>query len=489
MSANELIVSVSGLRGIVGKSLTAEVAVRYAAVLGAWFVERDCGRDGGATDGKPRGGRPKSRPLVVLGRDGRAGGQMIRDSVLAGLSGAGCDVLDLGVAMTPTVGVMVDEHGAAGGVVITASHNPQQWNGIKCLVRDPEEGEVSACAPEASAAAGLAGMFHKGEGRGVAWNGLGRVEVLPGAAVTHVDRVLDRLGAQARAAIRQTGFTVVLDSVNSSGGVGGALLLEELGCTVVAIGNETTGVFPHVPEPIAENLVGLCGLVKDHNADAGFAQDPDADRLAIVDERGRYIGEEYTLALAAWSALELMGDQASGCVLATNLSTSRMVGDVAARFGARVERTAVGEANVVAELKRHPLSFGGEGNGGVIWPEVTLVRDSLSAMALVLALCARHAKSISQLVAEIDGLSPSGRGYSIVKRKVEVADRETAHRLIEDVANRYAGSRIDRRDGVWIDLSERGAWLHVRSSNTEPIVRMIAEAPSHSEAKELAGEG
>ncbi len=467
---SQLIVSVSGLRGVVGQSLTAEVAARYASVLGGWFVERD-----------------GPRPRVVVGRDGRAGGGVMRDAVVAGLTGAGCDVVDLGVAMTPTVGVMVDDLGAAGGVVITASHNPQQWNGIKCLVRDTDSGEVGASAPEASAAAGIAERFANGGGRSVGWRELGGCDRSTDGVRTHVDLVLDRLGREARAAVREARLSVVLDSVNASGGKGGAMLLDELGCSVVAIGNEASGVFPHVPEPTRENLIGLAGLVADHGADVGFAQDPDADRLAIIDEHGGYIGEEYTLAMCAWSALELLGDRASECVLATNLSTSRMLGDIARKFGTRVERTAVGEANVVSALKSHELSFGGEGNGGVIWPEVTYVRDSLSSMALVLALSARTHKTVSELVSEINALSPGGAGYAIVKRKVEVADRESAGRLIEEVAARHPGAAIDRRDGVWVDLSEQGAWLHVRSSNTEPIVRLIAEAPTEAAARELVG--
>ncbi len=470
---SELILSVSGLRGVVGQSLTADVAARYASVLGGWFVERDGGR-----------------PMVVLGRDGRAGGHVIRDAVVAGLNGAGCDVMDLGVATTPTVGVMTDDMGAAGGVIITASHNPQQWNGIKCLVRDADSGEIGACAPEASEASVLRERFERSAGaagRSVGWRDLGATTTSSEAARTHVDLVLDRLGREARMAVRDAQLSVVLDSVNASGGLVGGMLLDELGCGVVAIGNETSGIFPHVPEPTRENLVGLAGLVADHGADVGFAQDPDADRLAIIDENGRYIGEEYTLALCAWSALELMEERASKCVLVTNLSTSRMLGDVARRFGTYVERTAVGEANVVSELKRHAVSFGGEGNGGVIWPEVTYVRDSLSSMALVLALCARTGKTVSELVSEINALSPGGEGYSIVKRKIEVTDREAAARLIEGVASQHEGASIDRRDGVWVDLSEQGAWLHVRSSNTEPIVRLIAEAPTEAAARSLVG--
>lgn len=466
-----LILSVSGMRGIVGKSLTPQIATRYASILGGWFAGRDHSRAG--------------RPLVVVARDGRAGAMALHHAVLAGLTGAGCDALDLGIATTPTAGVLADEHDASGAVIITASHNPQQWNGIKCLARDAHPGTITARAPNAQTAGDLVERFRSGHTPSAPWNAIGRVEHFHGAAVVHVDAVLDRIGPRVRSAIRSAHFTVILDSVNTSGSLPGALLLEELGCTLIPIGNETTGVFPHLPEPTADHLQGLCSLVRDHAADIGFAQDPDADRLAIVDEHGTYIGEEYTLALATLSALELMDDRASECVLATNLSTSRMIQDVAARFNARVIRTAVGEANVVDELRQHDYAFGGEGNGGVIWPAVTFVRDSVSAIALVLALAARRDRTISELVAEINALSPSGQGYSIAKRKIELHSPEQAREVIDRVAQRYAHTSIDRRDGAWIDLPEQGAWLHVRASNTEPIVRLIAEAPTPELAHQL----
>lgn len=263
-------------------------------------------------------------------------------------------------------------------------------------------------------------------------------------------------------------------------------LLSMLG-EVVQIHCDESGVFAHTPEPTADNLHDLCEATRALGVDAGFAVDPDADRLAIVDERGSYIGEELTLALSAWSLLEALGDSAKGQTLCANLSTSRLIDDVAARYGARVVRTAVGEANVVQGMIDHGALLGGEGNGGVIWPEISFVRDSLAGMALVLALMGRTGKTISQLVADL----PS---YAIVKRKVELADRSLADKAGEKVASHFKGrGSIDRQDGVRVDIADyeksgQAAWLHVRASNTEPIMRLIAEARTPELAERLLDE-
>jgi len=271
-----------------------------------------------------------------------------------------------------------------------------------------------------------------------------------------------------------------------------------LGCEVEVSGEYEDGVFTHTPEPTRENLTGLCALVKKHRAAIGFAQDPDADRLAIVDERGEYIGEEYTLVLAAEALLSETakhrdsetGKKKRERVLVTNLSTSRMIDDVAARHGARVIRTAVGEANVVEAMKREAAAgrdvvVGGEGNGGVIWPRVTYVRDSLSAMGLVLGLMARRGQKLSEIVASM----PS---YAIEKRKVELARKEDARPAVEKISKAYAGHGIDLQDGVRVDFAHGPlagkAWLHVRASNTEPIMRLIAEAPTAGEARGILEE-
>ncbi len=464
-------VGVSGLRGISGKSLTADVAERYAGAFAAWLTAR----------GKAR--------KVVVARDGRAGGEEYVRAIVRAFTGAGFEVADLGVAMTPSVGVMVDHLSAPGAMMVTASHNPQQWNGLKCLVREPSGGAVAAAAPSSAMAEEIVGLFRSGrapEPRPGGW-----VSGVGDAAPVHVSKVTAALAAvSAFNGSRPRRRRVVLDSVNASGVEGGRrLLAQSLGCELVHVGAESSGVFPHAPEPTEENLSELAKSVARFSAEVGFAQDPDADRLAIIDEGGRYIGEEYTLALAAEAVLGAeerhQGQRGPERVLVTNLSTSRMLEDVAARHGAHVVRTPVGEANVVEAMKREAAAgnevvLGGEGNGGVIWPRVTYVRDSLSAMGLVLALMSRTGKTVSGLVAGM----PS---YAIEKRKVDLARREDALPAVERIARAYAKERVDTQDGVRVDF-ETGAlagraWLHVRASNTEPIMRLIAEAPTAEQAR------
>ncbi len=396
-------------------------------------------------------------------------------------------MIDLGVAMTATVGVMTDQHAADGGMVITASHNPQEWNGLKCIVRERglRSATASASAPAAEVAAQIGERFREGRIGLVPWNRLQSVESDPTSVTVHVGKVLRAIGDAA--AIARKGFKVVLDSVNCSGAVSGAALLDALGCQVVHLGDRDSGLFPHTPEPIRENLGSLCEAVKQHGAAVGFAQDPDADRLAIVDERGEFIGEEYTLALAVMEVLHRRAARSASArhgvgepvTMATNLSTSRMIDDVAARLagaGSRVLRTAVGEANVVDAMKREGAVLGGEGNGGVIWPEVTYIRDSLAAMALVLSLLQRDGRRLSQIVQEIPA-------YAIEKRKVDLKPGAKATPAVDAVAKAYAKERIDRQDGVRVDFDAKRAWLHVRASNTEPIMRLIAEAPTAGEAR------
>lgn len=466
MSDAPLMLSVSGCRGIVGRSLTPDVAARFAAAFAGWLA----GRAGG-------------HPRVVLARDGRSGGHAVHAAALAGLTSAGCDVVDLGIAMTPTTGVMVDRLGAHGGMVITASHNPQQWNGLKCLVTGPIRG-VSASAPAKAHADEIIARFHGTPPAWQSWQDIGTVEPYDRHPEDHVSVVcaaLEELLGQPPEHFGD-GRTFVLDSVNASGIEPGRLMLEALGAEeILHLGSEPTGLFWHAPEPTAENLTALGEAVRESGAAAGFAQDPDADRLAIIDEQGRYIGEEYTLVLAAKAVLDALGDRAKGAVLAANLSTSRMIDDLAATYGARVERSAVGEANVVETMRSSDAVMGGEGNGGVIWPQVTFIRDSLGAMGLVIGLLARDGRPLSKIVADM----PS---YAIEKRKVEIASRDAARPAVEAVARAYRDQRIDTQDGVRVDWLDRRAWLHVRASNTEPIMRLIAEAPTAEQARSILDE-
>lgn len=480
MSDAPLMIGVSGLRGIVGKSLTPEVAARYAAAFGGWLRERA---------NRERGDKWGPRPRVVLGSDGRAGYEAVRDAAAAGLREAGATVADIGIAMTPTVAVVADHEDADGAVIITASHNPQEWNGIKFLVRD-EIGESfpCACAPSADVAAQIIARF-RGAAAPDRAQKPGTVQPQSTRSVWHLEPVLKGIGDPGP--VRARRFRVVLDSVNGAGRfLGRELLAGKLGCELIHQGAEDSGLFPHPPEPLRENLATLSNAVRNLGAEIGFAQDPDADRLAIVDEHGRYIGEEYTLALAAEALLSARmthpgyAHLAENRVVVTNLSTSRMLDDIAAKYGARVIRTPVGEANVVEAMKREAAAgrdvvLGGEGNGGVIWPEVTYVRDSLSAMALVLSLMARTGKTVSQLVEGIPA-------YAIEKRKVDLARKEDAAPAVAALAAAYKSHAIDLQDGVRVDFTHGPlagkAWLHVRASNTEPIMRLIAEAPSAARA-------
>jgi phosphomannomutase len=455
--AAPLMLSVSGARGIVGRTMTPVVAATFAGAFGS-HVRTSTGT---------------RRPTLVVARDGRAGGEALLRAVEGALLATGCDVVDLGVAMTPSVGLMIRALGADGGMCVTASHNPLEWNGLKCLDGD-------GLAPPKAVAEAIIARFRAADAAWAAPVEVGAITRDDSTNERHVARVLEATGAAPRVAPRR--LRVVLDSVNASGCRGGRMLLEALGCRVTRIHGEETGVFGHVPEPTAENLGDLVAAVRATHGDGegpaacGFAQDPDADRLAIVDETGRYIGEEYTLVLAAQRILELRGPG----TLAANLSTSRMIDDVAARFpGSTVLRTAVGEANVVAALKPAGGVLGGEGNGGVIFPEVTWVRDSLSAMALVLDLLASRSEPLSAIV---DALPR----YAIEKTKLDLAaigGLDAVAPALARLKAAFSGEKVNDSDGVRVDFAD--GWVHLRASNTEPIARVIAEAPSRERARAL----
>lgn len=478
-----LMLSVSGCRGIFGQTMTPEIAARFAMVAGTYFRERAA---------SAQGTHPNRRPLVVLARDGRAAGELLASAAAAGLCAAGCDVLDLGVAMTPTVGVMVDARAAAGGLVLTASHNPQHWNGLKPMIRDAAPlGVAAASAPAKSFADELIARYRAAEKNGAHGVNVGDVGAITRAATgggaeiglptegsfAHLQRVREALQSIGSTEDRRwQSIKAVVDSVNSSGR---ECARHFLGRQLVHhLGDSDSGIFPHTPEPTRENLGTLARFVAEKRADVGFAQDPDADRLALIDEKGSYIGEEYTLVLAAEAVLGSGKVEAKGAAICVNLSTSRMIEDVAAKYGARVIRTAVGEANVVEAMKHENSPIGGEGNGGVIWPKVTYIRDSLGAMGLVMALLARTGKTLSQLVADVPA-------YAIVKRKVDLTDMSQAARAVEAVAKANAKEKLDRQDGVRVDYTSERAWLHVRGSNTEPIMRLIAEAPTEQVANQI----
>ncbi len=442
--AEQLIISVSGMRGIVGGNLTDSVATDYGRAFGT-FLKESCTEK-------------KSKLSVSIGRDSRPSGKQLLSAVAEGLCSVGIDVIDLGIVTTPSVGIMLRELGCAGGVVITASHNPGQYNGIKLLLGN-------GVAPPSDAAKQIRQYFFDKNFDLVDSSGCGKITSSEQTDITHINKVLAIIDKGTIAAKK---FKVILDSVNGAGGQITKKLLAELGCEVFAINDEPTGLFAHAPEPISENLKGLCEIVKTEGADIGFAQDPDADRLAIVDENGSYIGEEYSLALSAKYIFSKKTGKA-----ATNLSTSRMIDDVAEKAGSRVIRAAVGEANVASAMFVHDCIIGGEGNGGVIDLRVGPIRDSLVGIALVLQLMAETEKTISQLVDEIGG-------YYMSKDKF-TADTSQAQQIFNSAKKAFADAKLDTTDGCRFDFDD--GWLHLRASNTEPVIRIIVEAKDQPTAK------
>ena len=430
----ELIISISGMRGIVGENLTANTAVNFACAFGTFL----------------KNSKGKKKLSIAIGSDSRPSKDMLKSAMTAGLCAIGIDVVDLGIVTTPTVGVVLRYLECDGGVIVTASHNPIEYNGIKLLTS-------KGIAPPAGMTEGIKTIFHDAQFNYVDSVNCGRVVVNTGGDAIHLKRVLACVNKNQIAAKR---FRVVLDSVNGAGARPGKKLLSYLGCRATAINDMPTGLFAHKPEPIAENLTQLCDMVKRTGADVGFAQDPDADRLAIVDEKGRYIGEEYTLALAAKYVFSHTKGPA-----AANLSTSRMIDDIAAAAGCEVFRTPVGEVNVAQAMMQKNCVIGGEGNGGVIDLRIGPVRDSLISIAIILQLCAETGKTISQLVAEIPA-------YQMTKQKFD-ADKEQAQAVIEKVKKTYKKAEINEADGCRLDFED--GWVHLRTSNTEPIMRLIAE--------------
>lgn len=434
-----LMMSVSGVRGIIGETMTPVLAAELGMTFGTFLGGGD----------------------VVIGRDSRPSGDMVRAGMVSGLLAAGCNVVDVGVVATPTVAVMVTHRKAAGGVVLTASHNPIIWNGVKFLT-------AKGHAPQAHVANEILDRFRARQFKLVNVDRVGRCVTDATANAVHIEKVLATVDG---AAIARRRFKVVLDSVNGAGGAAGRELLARLGCTVAHMNAEPTGIFAHTPEPTKENLTTLCDEVRRQGADIGFAQDPDADRLAMVDNRGDYIGEEYTLALAAMRVLS----KAPGPT-AANLSTSRMIDDLARSADAPpVIRTPVGEAHVANAVMTKGCVIGGEGNGGVIDPRVVLVRDSLVSMALVLDLLAVEGRPLDALVAGMPR-------YAMIKRKFELS-REKIDSWMKRVPGVAGSGRVNDIDGIRIDWPE--GWVHVRASNTEPIARAIAEAADEKTAEEL----
>ena len=454
--SDTLMISISGIRGHVGTDLTPELVSRYAAALGAW-----------SRSAQPGG--PGKRPAVVLGRDARTSGSMFAHAAAAGLMSVGVDVIDLGIVPTPTVQLAVEHHHAGAGLILTASHNPIEWNALKFVGPD-------GIFLDDDAGATVRALADRGPPR-VGWDGLGEIRPDPTAIDRHLDAIL-ALPALDVAAIRKRRFTVALDCVRGAGATAMLPLLERLGCRVHGINLETDGRFPRAPEPVPENLGELGRLVRETGSEIGFAVDPDVDRLALVDETGRPIGEDYTLALAVRAVLDGRISAAEIPTVVVNLSTSLVVEDAARSLGARFVRAPVGEANVARAIRDEGALIGGEGNGGVMLPALHIGRDAPLGLALILHLLARTGVTLSRLVA-------AAPRYSIVKAKGPRGPELAP--LYQRLRLRFPDASADERDGLRLAWPDR--WLHVRPSGTEPIVRLIAEAPTEAEAEALVAAG
>lgn len=447
-----LIKSISGIRGTIGgkvdENLTPIDAVKFAAAYGSWL----------------KGQSSKEYVKVVIGRDARISGEMIQNLVQYTLIGLGIDVVNIGLSTTPTVEVAVPLEKADGGIILTASHNPKEWNALKLLnnkgefVSDQDGKAILRIAQENDFS--FATVDHLGK-------------------LSHDDRYIDLHIEQVLAlplvtpkAIQEKKFRVVVDAVNSTGGIAIPRLLERLGVEVVKLYCEPNGHFPHNPEPLKEHLGDICKKVVDEKADFGIVVDPDVDRLAFITDQGEMFGEEYTLVACADYVL----GKAKGNVV-SNLSSSRALRDIAQKHGVTYSAAAVGEVNVVTEMKRVGAIIGGEGNGGIIYPELHYGRDALVGVALFLSLLAERGGSVQQL-------RESYPAYFMSKNKLQLTEQINPDQILKAMEQKYAHEQTTTIDGLKIDFSE--SWVHLRKSNTEPIIRIYTEAKSQKEADELA---
>lgn len=439
-----LMKSVSGIRGVVGKGITPDLIVHVASAFAQY-----------AQKGK-----------VVVGRDSRPTGGAIASCFESVLALAGCDVIDVGVVPTPTVQIMVESLNAGGGVVISASHNPIEWNAFKLIRPD-------GCFLNKSEINKFFALMEK-PFAWMPWNRVGSVSICTNAYEEHIARVMRVVDVEL---IRSKRFTVALDSVNGAGSEITMKLLQALGCRVVPVFCTMNGTFPRNAEPLPQHLGELAKAVVNNKCDVGFAQDPDADRLAIVDEKGMPIGEEYTIVLVTRHLLE----KQTGPVV-VNLSTTKAVEEVAKKFGVSFVRSAVGEINVVETMRKVGARIGGEGNGGVISPEVHLGRDSLVGIAYVLEMMAKSDELISTIVAKLPQ-------FFMIKGKTRLKENFNFKAFESVIRKNFKKEQFTTIDGIRIDFvyhnEFRGGWVHLRPSNTEPIFRIIAEGINEAQAKKI----
>ncbi len=447
-----LIKSISGIRGTiggtVGENLTPIDAVKFASAFGTWIKQQ----------------RIKENYKVVVGRDARISGEMMQNLVMNTLVGMGIHVIDLDLSTTPTVEVAVPMEHADGGIILTASHNPKQWNALKLLDAKGEFLNAEEGAKILKIAEDDSMIFSEVDH-------LGRISKNQAYIDLHIDEVLN-LPLVNRKAIDDANLKVVVDGVNSTGGIAIPLLLERLGVHAVKLYCDPTGHFPHNPEPLKEHLTDLSDAVLKERADFGIVVDPDVDRLAFIDEKGEMFGEEYTLVACADYVLSINpGNTVS------NMSSTRALRDVTEKHGGKYEASAVGEVNVVALMKKNNAVIGGEGNGGIIYPELHYGRDALVGVALFLSLLAEKKMSVSELKA-------SYPLYFMSKKKIALTPQLDVDGILIEMEQRYSEENVTTIDGVKIDFAN--SWVHLRKSNTEPIIRIYTEAMSQQEADNLA---
>jgi phosphomannomutase len=431
-------ISISGVRGVVGDSLTPQLSASFAQAFGSYL----------------------GRGRILVGQDARISGSMIKNAIFSGLLSVGCQPVDIGICPIPSIMILTKEKSAVGSIAVTASHNPKDWNGLKFI-----NGE--GLFLNRSQVEEFLDIYHQGEFSLVKVDQYKSPLEEKNPTETHLKKLLGYLDVDL---IRRKTFTVVADCCNGAGAVLLPRFLEALGCRAFLINTTLDGAFAHHPEPVPENLAKLSQAVKEKNAHIGFVQDADADRLAIINDRGQPIGEELTLALAVKYILS----RKPGPVV-TNLSTTKAIDDIAKDHSVPVFRTKIGEINVVEEILSKKAIIGGEGNGGVILPEIHPCRDSFTAMGLTLEYLASSGKSVSQLQKEIPK-------YVMIKDKID-GTPEQAYRIIRGLKKKYAEKDISTLDGLKISFHD--AWVHIRSSNTEPIIRIVAEAKNQKDAQEL----
>ncbi len=447
-----LIKSISGIRGTiggtVGENLTPVDAVKFASAYGTFL----------------KNSLQKTNLKVVIGRDARISGPMIHQLVMQTLIGLGIDVIDLGLSTTPTVEVAVPLENADGGIILTASHNPKQWNALKLL---NSKGEFLSGANGAE----ILEIAQKEAFVFADVDALGTITEINDYMDKHIDQVLNLKLVDAEA-VKAKKFKVVVDGVNSSGGIVIPALLKKMGVEVVELYCEPNGHFPHNPEPLKEHLMDICALVVKENANFGIVVDPDVDRLAFISNNGEMFGEEYTLvAVADYVLSKTPGNTVS------NMSSSRALKDITEKHAGMYEASAVGEVNVVELMKKNNAIIGGEGNGGIIYPEIHYGRDALVGVALFLT-------HLAQQNLDVAALRATYPAYFMSKNKIELTPEINVDAILEEIQKRYANEKISTIDGVKIDLAN--SWVHLRKSNTEPIIRIYTEAPTQKAADELA---